>query len=217
MTRDAVVQRIVEIGIIPVVRAASEPEAIAVGDAIAAGGIEALEITMTVPGAVQVVKEVVQRYGDRLLIGAGTVIDAEQARRCIGAGARFIVSPIIDEETIAECRHAGVAVLPGALTPTEVVRAWRAGGDLIKVFPCGSSGGASYIKALKAPLPQVPLVPTGGVTLETVGSFFVAGASAVGVGSDLCDVEAIRRGQPEKVTATARAYVRAVKAVRVSA
>jgi 2-dehydro-3-deoxyphosphogluconate aldolase/(4S)-4-hydroxy-2-oxoglutarate aldolase len=217
MTRDAVVKRIVEIGIIPVVRAASEPEAIAVGDAIAAGGIEALEITMTVPGAVQVVKEVVQRYGDRLLIGAGTVIDAEQARRCIGAGARFIVSPIIDEETIAECRRAGVAVLPGALTPTEVVRAWRAGGDLIKVFPCGSSGGASYIKALKAPLPQVPLVPTGGVTLETVGSFFAAGASAVGVGSDLCDVEAIRRGQPEKVTATARAYVRAVKAVRVSA
>jgi len=217
MTRDQVVQRIVRIGILPVVRAASATEAIAVGDAIAAGGIEALEITMTVPDALKVVREVVARYGDRLLIGAGTVLDAEQARECIAAGARFIVSPIADDETIAACRRADVAALPGGLTPTEVVRAWRAGADLVKVFPCGAAGGASYIKSLKAPLPQIPLVPTGGVTLETVGAFFTAGASAVGVGADLCDLGAIRRGQPDKVTAASRAYARAVEAARAAA
>ena len=214
MTRAAVVRRIVEIGILPVVRAASGAEAIAVADAIGDGGIRALEITMTVPGAVRVIAEAVARYGDRFLIGAGTVLDADQARACIEAGARFIVSPIVDEETIASCRRADVAVLPGALTPTEVVRAWRAGADFVKVFPCGAVGGASYVKALKAPLPEIPLVPTGGVTLETVGAFFAAGASAVGVGSDLCDLEAIRRGQPEKVAAMARAYVAAVQAAR---
>lgn len=214
MTRDTVVQRIVEIGILPVVRAASGAEAIAVGDALGDGGIRALEITMTVPGAVNVIREAVQRYGDTFLIGAGTVLDAEQARACIDAGARFVVSPIVDEETIACCRRANVAVLPGALTPTEVVRAWRAGADFVKVFPCGAVGGASYLKALKAPLPQIPLVPTGGVTLETVGAFFAAGASAVGVGGDLCDLQAIRRGQPEKIAAAARAYVSAVQAAR---
>src|SRR5262249_44573413 len=155
-------------------------------------------------------------YGDRLLIGAGTVIDAGQARECIAAGARFLVSPIIDEEMIAECRRADVAVLPGALTPAEVVHAWRSRAGLVEVVPCGSAGGAAYIKALKAPLPQIPLVPTGGVTLDTVQSFFAAGANAVGVGSDLCDVQAIRRGQPEKIIASARAYIRAIDAARSS-
>ena len=197
-------------------RAASGAEAIAIGDAVAAGGIEALEITMTVPGAVKVVQEAVARHGDRLLIGAGTVLDGQQARACIAAGARFVVSPIVDEETIAVCRDAGVAILPGALTPTEVVRAWRAGADFVKVFPCSAVGGASYIKALKAPLPDIPLVPTGGVTLETVGAFFAAGASAVGVGGDLCDVAAIRSGRPEKITGAARAYVQAVQAARAA-
>ena len=214
MTRAAVVQRIVEIGILPVVRAASGAEAIAVADAIGEGGIRALEITMTVPGASNVIAEAVARYGDRFLIGAGTVLDADQARACIEAGARFIVSPIVDEETIAWCRRAEITVLPGALTPTEVVRAWRAGADFVKVFPCSAMGGASYVRALKAPLPQIPLVPTGGVTLETVGAFFVAGASAVGVGGDLCDLQALRRGQPEKLAAAARAYVAAVQAAR---
>lgn len=216
MTREQIVERIVEIGIVPVVRAASGDEAIAMADAIGAGGVRALEITMTVPGAVDVIKQAVARYGDRFLIGAGTVLDAEQARACIDAGACFVVSPIVDEETVAFCRRAGVASLPGALTPTEVVRAWRAGADLVKVFPCSAVGGASYIKALKAPLPQIPLVPTGGVTLETAAAFFAAGASAIGVGGDLCDVQAIRRGQPDKVAATARAYVAAVQAARAS-
>src|SRR6266540_1575696 len=164
MTRDAVVRRITEIGILPVVRAASGAEAIAVADAIGAGGIQALEITMTVPGAVGVIGEAVARYGDRFLIGAGTVLDAEQASACIAAGARFIVSPIVDEETVSLCRDTDVVVLPGALTPTEIVRAWRAGADFVKVFPCSAVGGPAYIKAVRAPLPDIPLVPTGGVT-----------------------------------------------------
>jgi 2-dehydro-3-deoxyphosphogluconate aldolase / (4S)-4-hydroxy-2-oxoglutarate aldolase len=217
MSRASALRRIGDIGIIPVVRATSAAEAIAIGDAIVAGGIDALEITMTVPGAVEVMKEAVKRYGERLLIGAGTVLDADQARACISAGARFIVSPIVDEATIAECRAADIVVVPGALTPTEVVRAWRAGADLVKVFPCGVVGGASYIKALRAPLPQIPLVPTGGVTLDTVAGFFAAGAAAVGVGADLCNVSAVRSGHAHEITDTARAYVRAVQTARQAA
>jgi 2-dehydro-3-deoxyphosphogluconate aldolase / (4S)-4-hydroxy-2-oxoglutarate aldolase len=217
MSRAATLRRISDVGIIPVVRATSAAEAIAMGDAIVAGGIAALEITMTVPGAVEVMKEAVKRYGERLLIGAGTVLDAEQARSCISAGARFLVSPIVDEATIAECRAADVVVLPGALTPTEVVRAWRAGADLVKVFPCSAVGGASYIKSLRAPLPQIPLVPTGGVTLENVAGFFAAGATAVGVGADLCNVSAVRSGHAHQITDTARAYVRAVQTAREAA
>jgi 2-dehydro-3-deoxyphosphogluconate aldolase/(4S)-4-hydroxy-2-oxoglutarate aldolase len=216
MTRQSIAERIVEIGILPVVRAGSGAEAIAVGDALAEGGIRALEITMTVPGAVRVIAEAVARYGDQFLIGAGTVLDEEQARACIDAGARFVVSPIVDVATIAACRRADIPILPGALTPTEIVQAWRAGADFVKVFPCSAVGGASYLKALKAPLPHIKLVPTGGVTLETLGAFFAAGASAVGVGSDLCDVEAIRHGRREKLVASARAYASAVQAARAA-
>jgi 2-dehydro-3-deoxyphosphogluconate aldolase/(4S)-4-hydroxy-2-oxoglutarate aldolase len=214
VTREAIVERIIEIGVLPVVRAASGAEAIAVGDALCEGGIRALEITMTVPGAVGVIAEAVARYGDQLLIGAGTVMDEEQARACIDAGARFVVSPIVDIPTIAVCRRADVAVLPGALTPTEVVQAWRAGADFVKVFPCSAAGGASYVKALKAPLPHIPLVPTGGVTLGTIGELFAAGASAVGVGGDLCDLQAVRSGRRDKLVEAARAYVSAVQAAR---
>jgi 2-dehydro-3-deoxyphosphogluconate aldolase/(4S)-4-hydroxy-2-oxoglutarate aldolase len=214
MTREAIAARIIEIGILPVVRAASGAEAIAVADALSEGGIGALEITMTVPGAVGVIAEAVARYGDRLLIGAGTVLDDEQARACIDAGARFVVSPIVDVATIAVCRRADVPVLPGALTPTEVVQAWRAGADFVKVFPCSAAGGASYVKALKAPLPDIPLVPTGGVTLGTIGEFFAAGASTVGVGGDLCDLQALRSGRRDKLVAAARAYVSAVQLAR---
>ena len=169
---------------------------------------------MTVPGAVKAIAEAVARYGDQVLIGAGTVLDEEQARACIDAGARFVVAPIVDVATIAVCRRAEVAVLPGALSPTEVVQAWRAGADFVKVFPCSAVGGASYIKALRAPLPQIRLVPTGGVTLGTVGEFFAAGASAVGVGGDLCDLQAIRSGRRDTLVAAARAYVSAVEAAR---
>jgi 2-dehydro-3-deoxyphosphogluconate aldolase/(4S)-4-hydroxy-2-oxoglutarate aldolase len=214
MTRDDLVQRIIDIGILPVVRAASGAEAVAVGDAIAAGGIDALEITMTVPGAIKVIAEASARYGDRVLIGAGTVLDVDQARACIAAGARFVVSPVADPPTIAYCRQAGVPVLPGALTPNEIVHAWRAGADFVKVFPCSTAGGAQYVKAIKTPLPDIRLVPTGGVTIDTVAAYFAAGACAVGVGGDLCDVQAVRRGDPQKLTLAARAYVQAVRAAR---
>ena len=213
MNKAEIIQKIRDIGIIPVVRASSPEAAVQVVEAIMAGGLPVLEITMTVPGAVQVIKELVKRFDDAI-VGAGTVLDAETARVCIDAGARFIVSPALNLDTIVCCRELDVAVMPGALTPTEVVSAWNAGADLVKVFPAGALGGASYIKSLKAPLPQIDLVPTGGVTLANAGAFIEAGAAAVGVGADLVDTKAIRAGQPEKITQAARALIEAVSNAR---
>ncbi len=210
----APIERIRTIGIIPVVRASSEDEAIAVADAIRAGGIPILEITLTVPGAVEVIRELARRIGDEALIGAGSVLDAEAARSCIDAGARFVVSPALDVPTIQICRSRGVAVIPGALTPTEIVTAWKAGADAVKIFPANAVGGATYLKSVKAPLPQIELVPTGGVSLKTVPELIAAGALAVGVGADLVDVDAIRRGEAAAVTEKARAYLAAVAAAR---
>ncbi|MGH9941463.1 MAG: bifunctional 4-hydroxy-2-oxoglutarate aldolase/2-dehydro-3-deoxy-phosphogluconate aldolase [Pyrinomonadaceae bacterium] len=214
MKKQEVLRRIAELGLIPVVRAASGEEAIAVADAIRAGGVSILEITLTVPGAVRVIEQVADRYGDEVLVGAGTVLDAETARAVILAGARFVVSPSLDVGTIELCHRYGVAVCPGALTPTEVVTAWQAGADAVKIFPCGALGGASYLRALKAPLPQIDLIPTGGVSLQTAGDLIRAGALAVGVGSDLVDTEAIRSGHPGKVTEAARAYVNVIREAR---
>ncbi len=215
MNKTEVIRRIKEIGVIPVVRASSEEEAISVVEAIKAGGLPIREITMTVPRAVQVIQTLSARYGSQALVGAGTVLDPESARACILAGARFIVSPALNLETIACCRELDVAVIPGALTPTEIVMAWNAGGDLVKVFPAGAMGGASYIKSLKAPLPQIELIPTGGVTLANAAGFIQAGAAALGVGADLVDISAIRSGQPEKITHAARAFVEAVRKARM--
>jgi len=214
MNKAAVLQTIRDVGIIPVVRAQSADEAMQAIDAIRAGGIPILEITMTVPGAVGLIEEVANRYGDEALVGAGTVLDGETARACILAGARFVVSPALDVETIEVCRHNDVAVMPGALTPTEVVLAWSAGADFVKVFPAGAVGGASYIKSLKAPLPQIELVPTGGVSLKTAADFIKAGASALGVGADLVDLTAIREGQQNLITERAREFVRVVAEAR---
>ena len=214
MSKAAVLQTIRDIGIIPVVRAQSADEAMQAIDAIRAGGISILEITMTVPGAVGVIEEVTKRYGDEALVGAGTVLDAETARACILAGARFVVSPALNFETIDVCRHNDIAVMPGALTPTEVVQAWSAGADFVKVFPAGAVGGASYIKSLKAPLPQIELVPTGGVSLKTAADFIKAGASALGVGADLVDLKAIREGQQNLITERAREFVKIVQEAR---
>jgi 2-dehydro-3-deoxyphosphogluconate aldolase/(4S)-4-hydroxy-2-oxoglutarate aldolase len=208
-----VLERIRSVGLVPVIRARSADEAARVADAIQAGGVGILEITMTVPGAVEVIREVAGRGGDAL-VGAGTVLDPEAARACIDAGARFIVSPSLHLDTIAACREAGVAVLPGALTPTEVVTAWTAGADLVKIFPAGAVGGPSYIKALKAPLPQIDVVPTGGVSLSTAADFIRAGATALGVGADLVDLAAVRRGEASAVTERAREYVRIVQEAR---
>ena len=213
MDKAQVLERIRSTGLIPVIRARTADEAAQAVDAIQAGGVSVLEITMTVPGAVEVIREVAARGGDAL-VGAGTVLDPEAARSCIDAGARFIVSPSFNPDTIAACREAGVAVLPGALTPTEVLAAWRAGADLVKVFPAGAVGGPSYIKALKAPLPQIDLVPTGGVNLKTAGDFIRAGAAALGVGADLVDLAALRRGEPQVLTERAREFVRIVQEAR---
>ena len=214
MNKSEVVQTIRDVGIIPVVRAQSADEAMMAIDAIREGGISLLEITMTVPGAVGVIEKISQRYGREALVGAGTVLDGETARACIEAGARFVVSPSFNPETIEVCRRYGVAAMPGALTPTEVVQAWSAGADFVKVFPAGAVGGASYIKALKAPLPQIELIPTGGVSLKTAADFIKAGASALGVGADLVDLQAIREGQQQIITDRAREFVRIVREAR---
>ena len=217
MIKSEVIKRIRDVGVIPVVRASSADEAIQVVEAIKAGGVSILEITMTVPGAVQVIEQLVKRFADETVVGAGTVLDPEIANACISAGTQFIVSPALNLETIKFCRDRDVPVMPGALTPTEVVTAWNAGADFVKVFPCGALGGASYIKSLKAPLPQIELVPTGGVSLKTAASFIQAGAAAIGVGADLVDVKSILAGQPEKITEAARAYVEAVRNARAPA
>jgi len=205
-----------EVGLVPVVRAESKDEAVRAADAIREGGVPILEITMTVPGAVGVIEELARRFGSGILVGAGTVLDAETARTCILAGAAFVVSPATDAGTIACCRRHGVAVLPGALTPTEVLTAWTAGADMVKVFPAGNVGGASYIKALKAPLPQIELVPTGGVSLDTAAAFIQAGASALGVGADLVDLKALRSGQAATITQKARRFLEIVREARAS-
>ncbi|CAN5672960.1 bifunctional 4-hydroxy-2-oxoglutarate aldolase/2-dehydro-3-deoxy-phosphogluconate aldolase [soil metagenome] len=214
MDKAAVIRQLGATGVIPVVRAASAAEALAAVAAIQAGGLPILEITMTVPGALGVIEAVALRYGDRVLVGAGTVLSAETARDCVSAGARFIVSPTLSVRTVDWCRSADVPVLPGALTPTEVLSAWDAGADFVKVFPCDSAGGAQHVKALKGPFPHIPLIPTGGVSLETVAAYIRAGAAAVGAGSNLVDMNAIAAGAAERVTAAARQYVDAVRDAR---
>lgn len=207
-------QRIREVGIIPVVRATSAEEALAAVEAIRAGGIPIMEITLTVPGAVKIIADLTRRIGDEALIGAGTVLDADSARACVDAGARFVVSPALDFDTIETCRVLDVPVFPGALTPSEIVAAWKAGADAVKVFPANAVGGASYLRSIKAPLPQIELIPTGGVSLKTVSELIAAGAFALGVGADLVDLAALRRGEAGAITAKARAYVEAVAAAR---
>ena len=216
MTKAEVIQRIKDTGVIPVVRATSADEAMRAIDAIREGGISVLEITMTVPGAIKVIEQVSKRYGKDALVGAGTVLDPEIAEACISSGARFVVSPALNLETIACCRRLDVPVMPGALTPTEVVQAWNAGADFVKVFPAGAVGGASYLKALKAPLPQIELVPTGGVTIVTAADFIRAGAAALGVGTDLVDIKALREGQAAHITERAKQFLQIVREARES-
>jgi 2-dehydro-3-deoxyphosphogluconate aldolase/(4S)-4-hydroxy-2-oxoglutarate aldolase len=214
MQRAEIIRRILATGVIPVIRAPSADDALAAVDALLAGGLDIVELTMTVPSALKVIEKVVERCGQAAVVGAGTVLDAETARACMLAGAQFVVAPSLDVPTIRVCRTHGVPVIPGALTPTEIVRAWRAGADMVKVFPCSAMGGASYIKALRAPLPQIELVPTGGVTAATVGDFIAAGAAAVGAGADLVDIARLRRGDHAGVTENARTYVAAVQRAR---
>jgi 2-dehydro-3-deoxyphosphogluconate aldolase / (4S)-4-hydroxy-2-oxoglutarate aldolase len=211
---DRTLSRVLAGGIIPVIRAPSTELALRAVEAICAGGIDVVELTMTVPGAVSLIEALKTRFGDDVMVGAGTVLDADTARACIEAGAEFVVCPILDRPTVAFCRNRGVPVIPGALTPTEIVEATRAGADVVKVFPCGALGGASYIRSLKAPFPNIRLVPTGGVSMRTVGDFIQAGASALGVGADLVDIGRIAEGHADVVTENARRYLDAVRRAR---
>lgn len=214
MDKKSVRDRIIEIGVVPVVRASSQREALIAAEAVAEGGIPVVEVTMTVPGAVEVIRELAKSNSSNVLIGAGTVLDAEAARRCRDAGAQFLVSPALNVETIEFAVKEGILIMAGALTPTEIVKAWKAGSDFVKVFPCGQVGGAKYIKALKGPLPQIPLVPTGGVNLNTAAEFLEAGAEALGVGSELVQSAALKSGKIEIIVEIARKFMTIVKSTR---
>ena len=214
MNREQILHQIHKIGLVPVLRAPSAQAAIAAAAAIEAGGVPVLEITMTVPDALAVIQAVVQSSEGRVLVGAGTVLDPETARACILAGAQFVVSPSLNVKTIELCRRYSVPVIPGALTPTEVVTAWEGGADVVKVFPCSAVGGAKYLAALRGPLPHIPLIPTGGVSLSTAADFLAVGAFALGVGSDLVDISALQDGKPEIITENARKYLTIVERAR---
>lgn len=214
MDKQKVRDRIVEIGVVPVVRASSAEEARMAADAVCKGGIPIAEITMTVPGAVELIRELTRSGPGDVLVGAGTVLNVEAAKKCLDAGAEFLVSPGLNLEVIQLAAKEGKLMMAGALTPTEVIMAWEAGSDFVKVFPCGQVGGAKYIKALKGPLPQVPLVPTGGVNLNTAAEFVEAGAAALGVGGELVPAGALRSGKPEIIVENARKFLAIVKEAR---
>jgi 2-dehydro-3-deoxyphosphogluconate aldolase/(4S)-4-hydroxy-2-oxoglutarate aldolase len=214
MTRAEVCYRIEEVGIVPVIRAATPELAMRAAEAILAGGIPVFEITMTVPGAPAVIRALADRFGDRAVVGAGTVLDVEAANLCIDAGAAFIVSPGLDLATVAAAHARRVPAMPGALTPTEVIAAWKAGADLVKIFPASAVGGPKYLRALRGPLPDVKLLPTGGVNATTAADYIAAGASALGVGSELVDPAALARGDDAVLTDRARELVAAVRKAR---
>src|SRR6266487_546337 len=231
MDKQKVRDRITEIGIVPVVRASSPRDARIAADAVCEGGIPIVEITMTVPGAIDVIRELTKNAASEVLVGAGTVLNAEAARRCLDAGAQFLVSPGLNLQTVelavregklmmagaltpTEITASHAVMMAGALTPTEIITAWEAGSDFVKVFPCGQVGGAKYIRALKGPLPQVRLVPTGGVNLDTAAEFIQAGAAALGVGGELVQAEALKSNKPEIIVENARRFLAIVKQAR---
>lgn len=212
--KEKTVSRLREIGIIPIVRAASADVASPVAEALLQAGLSVVEITMTVPNAIDAIGGLAKRFAGTMLIGAGTVTDAETARRTMDAGAEFIVTPCLVPEVIEAANRAQVAVLPGALTPSEIFEAFRRGGDLVKIFPAQSVGGAAYLRALRGPFPGIPLVPTGGVTLENVAEMFKAGAAAVGVGTELISKEALARRDYAAIGALAKQFLAAARSAR---
>jgi len=205
-------RRIAEIGIIPVIRAANSAEARQATQAIYAGGISIVEITMTVPDCLRVIRDVVREYGAKILVGAGTVLNHEQATQCLDAGAEFLVSPGLCLPVLKAAQAQNKLAIPGAMTPTELLAATNEGATLIKIFPCENLGGAKYIKALKGPFPNAGLIPTGGVTLSNAVEYFAAGSFAVGIGSELADLKALRAGKASEVTASAKALLESVTA-----
>jgi 2-dehydro-3-deoxyphosphogluconate aldolase / (4S)-4-hydroxy-2-oxoglutarate aldolase len=217
MTKDEVRGKIAALGIVPVIRAPSPELAVAAARAVYSGGIPIVEITMTVPNAVDVIRGLSAVLGREVLIGAGTVLDSETALECLEAGAQFLVSPAIDVDTVQLARSRGILMMAGALTPNEVVAAWKCGSDFVKIFPCGNMGGPSYIKALKSALPRIPMVPTGGVNLSNLAQFLQAGAAAVGVGGELISARALTSGNFAAISELARQYADAIQNARESA
>jgi 2-dehydro-3-deoxyphosphogluconate aldolase/(4S)-4-hydroxy-2-oxoglutarate aldolase len=213
MTRAEVRVRIEEIGIIPALRVASAEQAFFGAEAVYQAGIPVAEITNTVPDAAGVIYKLAKRFPD-MVVGGGTVLDAETARRCLDAGAKFLTSPGLVPEVVEFARKNDVVVFPGALTPTEVIAAWKAGVDFVKVFPCEPVGGHTYIRSLKAALPQIPLIATGGVNQSSAVNFILAGAAALGIGAELIPREALQRRKQEQIHELARRYLRMIKQAR---
>ncbi len=214
MTSKEILAFISEVGIVPIVRTSSAEGAIQAVEAIYAGGVRAAEITMTVPGAIHALEKLADRFGGKLILGAGTVLDPETARACMLAGAEFFVTPSLRLSTIEMAKRYSKVICPGALTPTEVLTAWEAGADVVKIFPCGNVGGPKYIKALKGPFPQIEMIPTGGVNLETTGDFLKAGACAVAVGGELVDAKSVKEGRFDIIENRARQYLAAIAKAR---
>lgn len=213
MSKQEVRRRIEEVGIIPAIRVSSTDDALFAAEAVSRGGIPIVEVTMTVPEAIKVISHVVQR-AQEMIVGAGGVVDAETARRCLDAGAKFLTSDGLDPETVKLAVKEDFVVIPGALTPTDVIAAWKLGSDFVKVVPCGHVGGHSYIRALKAMFPNVPLIAAGGVNQLNAFNFVVAGAVALGIGGELIPREAIRRRQPDRIAELARRFKNAVSSAR---
>lgn len=213
MSKLQVLDRVLETGIVAVIRAKSPDLLVDVAEALVAGGVDVMEVTFTVPGAVRVLEQVTAKLGSKLVLGAGTVLDPETARIAILAGAEFIVSPSTNVEVIELCRRYGKAIMPGAFTPTEVVQAWQAGADIVKIFP-SDIHGSKYLRALRGPLPQVRMMPTGGVALDTAADFLRAGACALGVGSSLVEADAVATGNMQRIESLARQFVQLVRETR---
>ena len=213
MTKEQIRARIEQIGIIPAVRVSTAADAEFAAEAIYAGGIPIVEITMTVPNALEAITHLVRHVPD-MIVGAGSVLDTRTARGCLDAGAGFLTSTGLDLDVVALAVKENVVCFPGVLTPTEVVTAWKAGADYVKVFPCSQVGGDSYIKALKAPLPQVPMIAAGGVNQLTAGNFILAGATAIGVGTELVPRDAIQKRRKEQIVELVNRFVRIVKNAR---
>ncbi|MEJ2006617.1 MAG: bifunctional 4-hydroxy-2-oxoglutarate aldolase/2-dehydro-3-deoxy-phosphogluconate aldolase [Acidobacteriota bacterium] len=213
-SREKALSRIRELGVVPIIRVSTPEDAFRAVEAVVAGGVSIVEVTMGVPNALRVMERVVERFGDSVLLGAGTVLDSETCRAALLAGAEFIVTPALDVRVIETSRRYSKACIPGALTPTEVVAAWQAGADMVKVFPCAPVGGPKYLKSLRGPLPQIDFIPTGGVNLETTPEYIRAGASAVAVGGELVSSKALREGKAEVITANASKFLEAVRTAR---
>jgi len=213
MKKAEVRARIEEIGIIPGIRVSTPERARFAAEAVNRSGIPIAEITMTVPGAIEVISHLAKNFPE-MVVGAGTVLDAETARRCLGAGATFLTSTGLVPEVVEFALKNDAVVFPGAMTPTEVIAAWKTGADFIKIFPCGPLGGPAYIRALKLPFPQVPLIATGGVNQHTAGSFILNGATALGIGAELINPEGLPLMQEEQIRELARRYLAMVKSAR---